>query len=116
MRPPARRKASRKPAVHEDSAGGKAKGATLAQRIATAPRLVDPEKARARVAEWLAGLPPADAKQLRELLTANPIVSTLLESLSESSPFLWELASFEPTRLLRLLQSDPDRALHLSLG
>ena len=79
------------------------------QRIATAPRLVDPEKARARVAEWLGGLPPVDAKHLRELLSANPIVTTLLESLAESSPFLWELVSLEPTRLLRLLQSDPDQ-------
>ncbi len=109
MRPPARRKASRKPAVHGDSTGGKARGATLARRIATAPRLVDPDTARARVAEWLAGLAPGDAKHLRELLSANPIVSTLLESLSESSPYLWELASLEPTRLLRLLQSDPEQ-------
>jgi glutamate-ammonia-ligase adenylyltransferase len=111
MRPPARRKASRKPAVHADSTGGQAKGTTLAQRIATAPRLVDPNTARARVAEWLAGLGPADARLLGELLSANPIVSTLLESLSESSPYLWELASLEPTRLLRLLQSDPDQHL-----
>ena len=109
MRPPAKRKASRKPAVHKDSAGGKAKGATLAERIATAPRLGDADKARARVAEWLAGLAPADAKHLQELLSAHPIVSTLLESLSESSPYLWDLASLEPIRLLRLLQSDPDQ-------
>jgi glutamate-ammonia-ligase adenylyltransferase len=109
MRPPAKRKASRKPVVRKDSTGGKAKGATLAQRIATAPRLVDPDRARARVAEWLAGLAPADAKHLQELLTANPIVSTLLESLPESSPYLWDLVSLEPTRLLRLLQSDPDQ-------
>jgi len=109
MRPPAKRKASRKPVVRKDRTGGKAKGATLAQRIATAPRLVDPDRARARVAEWLAGLAPADAKHLQELLTANPIVSTLLESLPESSPYLWDLVSLEPTRLLRLLQSDPDQ-------
>ncbi len=108
MRPPGRRKASRKPAVHEGRTGGKAKGATLALRVETAPQLVDPDKARARVADWLAGLAPAYVKRLRELLTANPIVGTLLESLSESSPYLWELASSEPERLLRLLQSDPD--------
>jgi glutamate-ammonia-ligase adenylyltransferase len=111
MRPPGRRKASRKPAVHEDKSGGKAKDATLARRIATAPRLVDLNKARTRVTDWLAGLAPTDAKQLGELLTANPIVGTLLESLSESSPYLWELASSEPTRLRRLLQSDPDQYL-----
>jgi len=111
MRSPGRRKASSKKAVHKDSTGGKAKGATLAQRIATTPRLVDPDLARARVADWSAGLAPDDARLLAKLLSANPCVGTLLESLSESSPYLWELASSEPTRLLRLLQSDPDRYL-----
>jgi len=111
MRSPGRRKASSKKAVHKDSTGGKAKGATLAQRIATAPRLVDPDLARAQVADWSAGLAPDDARLLAKLLSANPCVGTLLESLSESSPYLWELASSEPTRLLRLLQSDPDHYL-----
>src|SRR3569623_267736 len=40
---------------------------------------------------------------------AYPLLTRLLESLSESSPFLWELASREPGRLVRLLSSDPDR-------
>ena len=77
---------------------------TLAERIVTAPRLIEPKAARARVAEWLAGLQPAEAKPLKALLAAHPTVSTLLESLAESSPYLWELASPEPARLLRLLQ------------
>jgi glutamate-ammonia-ligase adenylyltransferase len=109
MRPPAKRKASRTPVVRKDSTGGKARGATLARRIVTAPHLVDPDRARLRITEWLAELAPADAKHLREVLSANPIVSTLLESLSESSPYLWDLVSLEPIRLLRLLQSDPDQ-------
>ena len=45
------------------------------------------------------------------LLAAHPTVKTLLESVSESSPYLWELASREPDRLLGLLQSDPDAHL-----
>ncbi len=109
MRAPARPKASRKPAVTDDRTGGKAKDATLARRIATAPQLTDPDTARLRVAEWLAGLAPADAKPLRELFGTNPIISTLLESLSESSPYLWDLVSLEPVRLLQLLQSNPDQ-------
>jgi glutamate-ammonia-ligase adenylyltransferase len=84
--------------------------ASLAERIVTAPHLVDGATARARVTEWLAGL-DASAAQVRAMLDAHPILNTLLESLCESSPFLWDLASREPERLLRLLKSDPDRHL-----
>jgi glutamate-ammonia-ligase adenylyltransferase len=86
-------------------------GATLADRIARAPQLVDAKVARARIAEWLADLPAADAKPLKELLAAHPTVNTLLESLGESSPYLWELISREPERLIRLMGADPDRHL-----
>ncbi len=81
---------------------------TLAGRIARAPYLTDKETARARVAEWRGGLTADVGKPLDALLAASPIVATLFESLSESSPFLWELASREPERLLRLLGADPD--------
>ena len=40
-----------------------------------------------------------------------PNVDTLLQSLAESSPYLWELASGDPARLLRLLTADPDSHL-----
>ncbi len=86
-------------------------GTTLADRVVTAPELVDPKLARGRVVEWLAGLPAAEAKNLKALLAAHPIVNTLLESLAENSPFLWDLASREPERLLRLMGADPDRHL-----
>jgi glutamate-ammonia-ligase adenylyltransferase len=86
-------------------------GTTLANRIVTAPELVDPKLARARVVEWLAGLPAAEVKSLKALLTAHPVFNTLLESLAENSPFLWDLASREPERLLRLMGADPDRHL-----
>jgi glutamate-ammonia-ligase adenylyltransferase len=109
MKPRVKSRTSRKSAVRKGKTARKAAGATLAERIATAPRLVGPESARARIAKWLADMKPADAKQLRKLLTANQNLGTLLESLAESSPFLWDLASLEPDRLLRLLQSDPDQ-------
>ena len=120
MRPPAklkivRKKVARKPAVRTKSRATKAAkihtGATLADRIVTAPHLVEPKRARARLVEWLASLPAAKAKPLKALLAARPIVSALLESLAESSPYLWELASGEPDRLLLLLRADPDRHL-----
>ena len=56
-------------------------------------------------------MPAAEAKPLKALLAAHPTVNTLLESLAESSPYLWELASRDPQRLLRLLGCDPDRHL-----
>jgi glutamate-ammonia-ligase adenylyltransferase len=86
-------------------------GLTLAERIVTEPQLIEPAAARARVADWLAGLEPGEARPLKALLGAHPTVNVLLESLSESSPFLWDLASREPERLLRLLDADPDRHL-----
>jgi glutamate-ammonia-ligase adenylyltransferase len=96
----AKSRISKKPQAHG--------GASLAARIVSAPRLFEPKLARARVAQWIAGLPSAEAKPLELLLAGHPIVSTLLESLAESSPFLWELASANPQRLLRLLNADPD--------
>ncbi|MBI2713678.1 MAG: bifunctional [glutamine synthetase] adenylyltransferase/[glutamine synthetase]-adenylyl-L-tyrosine phosphorylase [Rhizobiales bacterium] len=89
----------------------KAGGATLAGRIVTAPQLVDSKAARARVTEWLAGLPAGEAKPLKARLVDHNTVNTLLASLAENSPYLWELASHEPQRLLRLLDCDPDRHL-----
>jgi glutamate-ammonia-ligase adenylyltransferase len=98
MTPPARSEAARQTV-------------TLAERIVTAPQLNEAPQAKARVAAWLAGLPAAAAAPLKVLLVAHPTVLTLLESLSESSPYLWELASREPDRLLRLLTADADRHL-----
>jgi [glutamine synthetase] adenylyltransferase / [glutamine synthetase]-adenylyl-L-tyrosine phosphorylase len=116
MRPPAKKKSrpkklARKMAVRKTVApkSARATGATLAGQIVTAPQLVEPKVARARAAEWLAGLPDRDGEGLKALLAGNKTLNKLLESLADSSPYLWELASGEPERLLRLLGSNPDR-------
>ena len=57
------------------------------------------------------GLSRREAAPLKALLAAHPTLQTLLASLAESSPYLWDLASREPDRLLRLLNADPDRHL-----
>ncbi len=103
-----RKKPARKPAGAKHAPNG---GAALAARIVTAPYLVDAKVAQARVAGWLAGLPAAEAKPLKALLGAHSTAGTLLQSLGESSPYLWELASGDVTRLLRLLTCDPDAHL-----
>jgi len=84
-------------------------GTSLAERLATAPRLIAPERAEATLAAWLAELAADDRASIEAQLAAAPLLATLLQSLSESSPFLWELVSRQPDRLLRLLRSDPDR-------
>ena len=103
-----RKKTARKP-VGEASA-------TLAERIVAAPFVNDAKAARARVADWLDDLPAAEAKPLKARLAAHPNLNALLESLSESSPFLWELSSHDPKRLLRLIDADPDKYLSALLA
>jgi len=110
MKRPAKKRAIAKKVARKPAAGAQS-DATLAGRIVTAPHLVEPKVARARLVEWLAGLPSTQAKSLKALLAAHKTVGTLLESLAESSPYLWELASRDPQRLLRLLACNPDRYL-----
>jgi [glutamine synthetase] adenylyltransferase / [glutamine synthetase]-adenylyl-L-tyrosine phosphorylase len=90
-----------------------AEGFALARRIVTAPRLCAPELARARLDGWFANLGESPtAAGLRRLRAANLTLEVLLQSLAEASPYLWDLASSAPDRLLALLRSDPDRHLH----
>src|SRR5262249_13473617 len=81
----------------------------LADLITTAPRLSDPDAARLRVSDWLAGVSPANSKPLKALFSERPIIGTLVDSLAESSPYLWDLIVREPDRLLRLLQANPEQ-------
>ncbi|HZD91667.1 MAG TPA: bifunctional [glutamine synthetase] adenylyltransferase/[glutamine synthetase]-adenylyl-L-tyrosine phosphorylase, partial [Pseudolabrys sp.] len=80
----------------------------LCEAIVSAPVLVDPEAAAARLADWLSELPQADAAPLNALLAGHPALKSLLESLAESSPHLWELASRDAGRLLRVLEAAPE--------
>ena len=107
------KKPARKPSADARSGGSRVPpaGATLAESMVRAPYLVDRKSAQARVSKWLAGLPGSQAKPLKALLAAHKTVATLLQSLAESSPFLWELASGDPERLLRLFACDPDKHL-----
>src|SRR5579875_2020017 len=82
---------------------------TLAGRFVSAPRLTDETRAEAAVAAWLGGLTAPERTALAARMRAAPLLATILQSLAENSPFLWELASREPERLLRLIDADPDR-------
>src|SRR5689334_21366453 len=85
---------------------------TLASAIADAPRLMDRHTAHASVGAWLAEIGrSAEGKALKRLVGAAPKVDALLAGLSDGSPYLWDLASAEPARLLTLLNADPDEHL-----
>jgi len=90
-------------------------GRTLAQRIVTAPVLSEPQEAHKRLDDWLAGLSGQD-RNLRRLLAGRPQVHALLLGVADGSPHLWELVRADPARLVRLLESDPDRSFDAILA
>jgi len=109
------KKAAAKTAAAKKPSEGKARAKpagerSLAVRIATAPELAKAKLAKARVDAWLKDIKadPA-ASGIAALLDGNPALSRAMAAIAESSPYLWELATSEPLRLLRVLQSDPDR-------
>jgi [glutamine synthetase] adenylyltransferase / [glutamine synthetase]-adenylyl-L-tyrosine phosphorylase len=83
--------------------------ASLVAQIVTAPRLNDPALAALRVNAWLEELDGAERGEIGAVL--HPKLETLLHSLAESSPFLWDLVSRDVQRLSRVLRSDPERRL-----
>jgi glutamate-ammonia-ligase adenylyltransferase len=85
-------------------------GRTLASAIVAAPRLIAPKAARADVHAWLGEIGRGAAgKPLKRLVGASPTLETLLGGLAEGSPFLWQLATADPARLVTLLEADPDQ-------
>ena len=85
---------------------------SLAAAIVQAPRLSTPAEARARVAAWLGEIGRSAAgKALKRRIGAFRKLADLLAGLAEGSPFLWELATSDPDRLLAVLDADPDTHL-----
>jgi glutamate-ammonia-ligase adenylyltransferase len=83
---------------------------TLAASIIDAPRLIAPKAAHACVAEWLREVGrKATGKPLKRMVAGSPALQRLLAGLAEGSPFLWELATSEPARLVALLAADPEQ-------
>lgn len=78
---------------------------------ALAPRIVKAPKSSGDPAAfdaWLAGM---RERGLLAILSAHPQVSELLAGLSAYSPYLWDLASGDPARLVRILSSSPEELL-----
>jgi [glutamine synthetase] adenylyltransferase / [glutamine synthetase]-adenylyl-L-tyrosine phosphorylase len=82
---------------------------TLRQLLAAAPQLGSLAAAGQQVAPWLRHIGRTGAgKALKQRLAKAAIARRVLEGISESSPFLWRLASENPGRLLRILDCDPE--------
>jgi len=85
---------------------------TLALAVVDAPRLVEHKAAHAQVVAWLTQIGrSATGKDLKRLIAASPKVEALLAGLADGSPFLWDLATAKPKRLLSVLDSNPDQHL-----
>lgn len=93
------------------SATGAVAGEPLAVRICDAPHLRAPAEAERRVAEWLAHCLAGQAEALRALSSSNPKLDAALHGIAQYSPFLFDLVRADPSRLLRILGSDPDVTL-----
>jgi glutamate-ammonia-ligase adenylyltransferase len=68
---------------------------------------------RDKLAEWLAEIGGTDTgAALEQLFAREPAQRALVETIAAFSPFLWQLASEDPARLLAVLAADPD--VHLA--
>jgi glutamate-ammonia-ligase adenylyltransferase len=80
-----------------------AEGGPLHSRLTRAPVLADEKRARARLTDLAE---PSGA--LAGHLAANDGLARLLAGLADHSPFLWRLASADASRLLRLIEAEPE--------
>lgn len=75
----------------------------LSGRLTAAPRLAEPERAQARLADLL-----TEAPDLAPLLGEDGPARDLLLGLADHSPFLWGLAARDSARLAGLLARPPE--------
>jgi [glutamine synthetase] adenylyltransferase / [glutamine synthetase]-adenylyl-L-tyrosine phosphorylase len=69
-------------------------------------------QAAARVAGWLPRVKPKSAgNDIKALLRRHPPLAQILGGVAEAAPYLWDQIEADPAQFVRLLGSDPDRAL-----
>ncbi len=83
----------------------------LAARFVDGPHLSAPLEAEQKFAGWLADLAPAQAGALRQRLLQFPRANTILLGIAEASPYLFDLVRADDTRLIGLLDSEPETRL-----
>jgi glutamate-ammonia-ligase adenylyltransferase len=104
-----------RPAVRKRPAT-KLHDAALIRRLAGALPVSSSEGSK-RVCDWLAEIKTGAAgKALAAQNAERPALTNLLASIAETAPYLWDLVRVDAGRLLRLLTSDPDKALESLLA
>lgn len=91
------------------SATAGADGQALAARFVTGPQLFAPDDARQRLVGWLEDLAPEQREAIDAICAPYPLTRTILESIAEASPYLFDLVRADPVRCVRLLTCDPDQ-------
>jgi glutamate-ammonia-ligase adenylyltransferase len=82
----------------------------LAARFASGPHVSASSDADRHLRDWLAELEPEQSAALDELLD-HPFAKSILLGIIEFSPYLFDLARADATRLIRLLSCDPEQHL-----
>jgi glutamate-ammonia-ligase adenylyltransferase len=93
------------------SANGDADRSCLSARFVDGPRLFAPVEAEQRLEGWLADLEPEQLAAIRDFADRFARVRTILLSVAEASPYLFDLLRADPDRAIRLLRCDPDAHL-----
>ena len=78
----------------------------LAARFVEVPRVAAIARAGDRLRDWLADLAPEQSAAMEEVLE-YPLVETILLSIAEFSPYLFDLVRADAARLIRLLRCEP---------
>src|SRR5258708_39681161 len=87
-------------------------GQALASAVTEAPRLADRKASQDRLTEWLSDIGRSAAgKSIKQLIEQAPKTEALLLGLADGSPYLWDLATAEPDRLLAELTAAPHEPL-----
>ncbi|HEY8382717.1 MAG TPA: bifunctional [glutamine synthetase] adenylyltransferase/[glutamine synthetase]-adenylyl-L-tyrosine phosphorylase [Microvirga sp.] len=90
---------------------------TLFDRLTKAPPPADPKRAKARLADLLTRVAEEPAATALGPLLAEGRLRDLLLAVADHSPFLWQLALADPSRLAWLATTAPeDAARHLTEG
>jgi glutamate-ammonia-ligase adenylyltransferase len=94
------------------SAKGDADQHRLAARFVDGPHVSAPDQAEQRLADWLTDLAPEQAAAIADLVARFPGAKTILLGVAEFSPYLFDLVRADATRLIGLLECDPE--VHLA--
>ena len=96
--------------VPQSPHGTDADAASLAARIRTAPFLPESQPHASKLDAWLSDLGAGDeGEALHQILAAHPKIWDLFAGVANYSSYLWDLASADAARLVRVLSADPDR-------